>query len=131
VTAVSCGLDATSPSVAWLTCSGGMMLTLPCGPQGGWARLPVTGSGTGNTFLDPVSDTSAWFGTGAGHAAGLYLSRDAGTMFTKIAPLPAAFESGTAANMAFLSPRTGLSWAWGGPLLRTTDGGHTWTIARL
>jgi len=131
VTAVSCGLETTSPSVAWLTCSGGMMLTFGRWSRGRLARLPVTGSGTGSTFLDPVSDTSVWFGTSAGHAAGLYLSRDTGTRFTKIAPLPAAFRSGTAANMLFLNLRTGLSWTWGGPLLRTTNGGHTWTIVRL
>jgi hypothetical protein len=131
VPAVGCGLTATSPAVAWLTCSGGMMLTFDRWSTGRLMRLPVTGSGTGNTFLDPVSDTSAWFGTGAGNAAGLYLTRDAGTRFTKIGRLPPAFRSGTAATMLFLNPRTGLSWACGGPLQRTTNGGRSWTLARL
>jgi len=131
VTAVGCWLAATSPAVAWLSCSGGMMLTFDRWVGGRLARLPVTGAGTGNTFLDPVSDTAVYFGTAVGDAAGLYLSRDAGARFARIARLPAALGSGTAAHMVFVTIRTGLAWADGGPLLRTTDSGATWATVRL
>jgi photosystem II stability/assembly factor-like uncharacterized protein len=127
VPAVGCGLTATSPAVAWLSCSGGMMLTFDRWSGGRLTQLPVTGAGTGNTFLDPVSSTAVYFGTAVGGSAGLYLSRDGRARFTKIAPLPAAFRSGTAAYITFLNLRTGLSWTYRGRLLRTTNGGRTWT----
>lgn len=131
VAAIGCSLAATSPAVAWLTCSGGMMLTFDRWAGGRLTRLPVTGAGTGNTVLAPVSDTAVYFGTGTGAAAGrLYLSRDGGAGFTRSGPLPATFRSPAGAHLMFLTIRRGLSWAGGGLLRRTSDGGTTWTTVR-
>lgn len=132
VPAIGCWLAATSPAVAWLTCSTGMMLTFDRSAGGRLARLPVTGAGTGNTVLAPVSGTAAYFGTGTGAAAGrLYLSRDGGAAFTRSGRLPASFRSATAAHLMFLTIRSGLSWTDGGLLMRTSDRGATWTTVRL
>ena len=132
VPAIGCWLAATSPAVAWLTCSGGMMLTFGRWASGRLARLPVTGAGTGNTVLAPVTGTAAYFGTGTGTAAGrLYLSRDGGATFARSGRLPASFRPGTPAHLMFLTIRSGLSWTDGGLLTRTSDGGASWTTVRL
>ena len=41
-------------------------------------NLPMGGAGTGNTFLDALTDDTAVFGTAVGDQAGLYLSTDRG-----------------------------------------------------
>ena len=44
-------------------------------------NLPIGGAGTGNTFPDALSHDTAVFGTA--EQAGLYLSTDRGTHFTR------------------------------------------------
>ena len=57
------------------------------------ANLPVCGSGTGNTFLDALSDDTAVFGTAVGQQADLYLGTDRGTHFTRLAAIPDPFTN--------------------------------------
>ena len=80
-----------------------------------------------------MTGTAAYFGTGTGTGAAagrLYLSRDGGATFARYGQLPASFRSGTPAQLMFLTIRSGLSWIQGGPLMRTRDGGATWTTVR-
>jgi photosystem II stability/assembly factor-like uncharacterized protein len=93
-------------------------------------NLPIGGSGTGNTSLDALSDDTAVFGTAVGDQAGLYLSTDRGTHFTRQAAIPEAFtNSGHGLDdMAFLTPLVGLAITDGSALHLTTDSGRTWHL---
>jgi hypothetical protein len=132
IVAVACSPAASSPRVVWLTCSEGMSDVIERYAVGA-ARtrlLPVGGAGTGNTFVDPLSDQVVYFGTALGHWAGLYLSRDAGRHFTRTGWLPGP-ESGLTTTVTFLTVSDALAVSYGQPLLRTADGGMTWTGVRL
>jgi len=130
--AVACWSAATSVSVVWLSCSEGMSVAFQRFTVGS-ARsrlLPVTGAGTGNTFLDPLSDRIAYFGTALGSRAGLYLSRNSGRSFTRTGRLPGP-DAGISTSVTFLNVRDGLALIDGSRLLRTTDTGASWTSVRL
>jgi len=93
-------------------------------------NLPMGGAGTGNTFLDALSDDTAVFGTAVGEQAGLYLSTDRGTHFTRLSAIPEAFtnpEHGLD-DMAFLTPLVGLAITDGSALHLTTNSGRTWQL---
>ena len=92
--------------------------------------LPVTGAGTGNTFLDPLSASTAIFGTALGHFVGLYLTRNGGRSFTKTGRLPGP-SGGISTTVTFLTARHGLAVLYGGPMLRTANGGKSWVTVRL
>ena len=126
--AVTCSPAATSVRVIWTSCRTGTMLAFQRTSGGGSGRsLPVEGAGTGDTFLDPLSDSVAYFGTAFGRQAGLYRTRDGGRRFTSVAGFPRrAARSGIAAQVTFLDTRVGLAILRGLNLLRTADGGHTW-----
>ncbi len=63
--AVACAPAATSQQVVWLSCSTGMLTAFQRARLDQPAtNLPVDGAGTGGTFLAPVSDQVAFFGTG-------------------------------------------------------------------
>ena len=72
-------------------------------------NLPIGRAGTGNTFLDALSDDTALFGTAVGDQAGLHLSTDRGTHFTRLAAIPAAFTKPGHGldDLAFLTPSSG------------------------
>ena len=128
--AVACWQSADSLSVVWVTCSEGMSLAFVRFASGVRRMLPVTGAGTGNTFLDPISGSTAIFGTALGNFVGLYETRNGGRSFTKIGRLPGP-SAGISTTVTFLTARDGLGLVYGGPLLRTTDGGTTWVTVRL
>jgi photosystem II stability/assembly factor-like uncharacterized protein len=67
------------------------------------------------------------FGTALGDQAGLYLSTDRGTHFTRLAAIPEAFtNSGHGLdNIAFLTPLVGLAITDESALHLTTNGGRT------
>jgi len=73
------------------------------------------------------------FGTAVGDQAGLYLSTDRGTHFTRLAAIPEAFtNSGHGLDdMAFLTPLIGLAITDESALHLTTNGGRTWRPAGL
>ncbi len=132
IAAISCDPVATSPRVVWASCSTGMMEAFLHATTGEPARLlPVSGAGTADTFLDPLSDSRAYFGTAAGHHPGLYLTRDGGRSFTKVADLPRRLIRSAGFRPTFLDGHVGISPLNGLTLLRTTDGGHTWTTMRV
>jgi photosystem II stability/assembly factor-like uncharacterized protein len=111
-----------------------------------WGRVPVASlppmlpgeaafaaSGTEIT----ARGRTIWFATGGGHHARVWKSADRGTTWTVAqTPLPASASAGLF-GIAMQDARTGL--AAGGDyrlpadssanLLRTTDGGATWTVA--
>jgi photosystem II stability/assembly factor-like uncharacterized protein len=130
--AIACWAAATSSRVVWLSCSEGMTVSyrrLTAGrthPR----LLPVIGAGTGNSFLEPLSDDLVYFGTAVGAHAGLSLSRDAGRSFTRTGPLPGP-SSGISTSVTFLSVRDGLALVPGSTLFRTTDSGASWTKVYL
>lgn len=132
LTAIACWAAATSARVVWATCPEGMsvsFLRLTAGsthPR----QLPVTGAGTGNTFLDPLSDNAVYFGTALGPHAGLSLSRDAGRSFTRTGPLPGP-SSGISTSLALLTARDGLALVPGAALYRTTNSGASWIRVHL
>jgi len=128
--AVACWVSAASPSVAWVTCSEGMSRAFTRFAPGARRSLPVTGAGTGNTFLDPISASVAIFGTALGHFAGLYLTRNGGRSFTKTGRLPGR-SAGISTTVTFLTASDGLALVYGGGLLHTANGGTTWTAVRL
>ncbi|MGZ6797978.1 MAG: WD40/YVTN/BNR-like repeat-containing protein [Nocardioidaceae bacterium] len=126
--AVVCSPAATSVRVVWTSCRTGMMFAFQRTSGRGPVRsLPVAGAGTGDTFLDPLSDSVAYFGTAVGRQAGVYRTRDGGRTFTRVAgfPRPAA-RSGVASQVTFLDTRVGLAILTGPNVLRTIDRGHTW-----
>jgi len=91
------------------------------------------GAGTGNTFLDALTDDTAVFGTAVGDQAGLYLSSDRGTHLTRLAAIPEAFTNSghSLDDIAFLTPLVGLAITDGSALHRTTNGGRTWQSGGL
>ncbi len=133
LTAVGCGPEAGSATVLWLWCSGGMLLTFDrfSVSTDRLQRLRLTGSGTGNTFLYPLSGRQVLFGTGDGRqAGGIYLSRDGGRSFTRTGSLPGP-ASGLAAQVTFLTARNALALVSQRTLVRTGNGGRTWSRVRL
>jgi hypothetical protein len=131
--AVSCHPDATSAQTTWTTCSTGMLLAFyRLSAEGKPERLPVAGSGTGGTFLDPLGDWDAYFGTAAGHHAGLYRTHDGGRTFDRVASLPRLLvRSMKTDQLVFLDPSVGIAPLRGPNVLRTGDGGRTWHTVRL
>lgn len=125
---------ATSAHVVWTSCATGMLMgffrTEDGRPD---VNLPIGGAGTGNTFLDALTDDTAVFGTAVGDQAGLYLSTDRGSHFTRLAAIPAAFtNSGHGLDdMAFLTPLVGVAITDGSALHLTTNGGRTWQLVAL
>jgi hypothetical protein len=122
---------ATSDRVVWNSCATGMMIGFFRSEDGRpGVNLPIGGSGTGNTFLDALTDDTAVFGTAVGDQAGLYLSADRGTHFTRKAAIPGAFtNSGHGLDdMAFLTPLVGLAITDGSALHLTTNSGRTWQL---
>jgi hypothetical protein len=128
--AVACWQSAASPSAVWVTCSEGMSLAFIRVASGVRRALPVTGAGTGNTFLNPLSGSVAIFGTALGQSAGLYVTRNGGRSFTKTGRIPAQ-SAGISTTVTFLTARDGFALVYSGPLLRTTNGGRTWVAAQL
>jgi hypothetical protein len=128
--AVACWKSAASPSVVWVTCSEGMSLAFIRFASGARRKLPVTGAGTGNTFLNPLSASVAIFGTALGHFAGLYVTRNGGRSFTKTGRLPGP-SAGISTTVTFLTASDGFALVHGGTLLRTANGGTTWVPVRL
>ncbi|MHB1472315.1 MAG: beta propeller repeat protein [Dermatophilaceae bacterium] len=122
---------ATSAHVVWISCAGGMLMgffrTEDGRPE---VNLPMSGAGTGNTFLDALTDDTAVFGTAVGEQAGLYLSTDRGTHFTRLSAIPEAFtNSGHGLDdMAFLTSLVGLAITDGSALHLTTNSGRTWQL---
>ncbi len=122
---------ATSAHVVWTSCAGGMLMgffrTEDGRPD---VNLPMGGAGTGNTFLDALSDDTAVFGTAVGNQAGLCLSTDRGTHFTRLAAIPEAFTNSghSLDDIAFLTPVVGLAITDGSALNLTTNGGRTWQL---
>ena len=125
---------ATSVHVVWISCVTGMMMgffrTEDGRPR---VNLPMSGAGTGYTFLDALTNDTAVFGTAVGDQAGLYLSTDRGTTFTRLAAMPEAFtNSGHGLDdIAFLAPLVGLAITDGSALHLTTNGGRTWQLVGL
>ena len=125
---------ATSARVVWNSCATGMMIGFFRSEDGRPdVNLPMGGAGTGNTFLDALTDDTAVFGTAVGDQAGLYLSSDRGTHFTRLAAIPEAFTNSghSLDDIAFLTPLVGLAITDGSALHRTTNGGRTWQSGGL
>jgi len=123
--------EATSVHVVWNSCAGGMMIGFFRSEDGRpGVNLPMSGAGTGNTFLDALTDDTAVFGTAVGEQAGLYLSTDRGTHFTRLSAIPEVFtNSGHGLDdMAFLTPLIGLAITDGSALRLTTNSGRTWQL---
>jgi hypothetical protein len=122
---------ATSGHVVWSSCGTGMTVAFFRKEDGRPdVNLPIGGAGTGNTFLDALTDDTAVFGTAVGERAGLYLRTDRGTHFSRLAAIPKAFtNSGHALDeMAFLTPLVGLAITDGSALHLTTDSGRSWHL---
>jgi len=98
--------EATSAHVMWNSCATGMSMGFIRTEDGRpGVNLPMGGAGTGNTFLDALTDDTAVFGTALGDQAGLYLSTDRGTHFTRLSAIPAAFtNSGDGAHVKVPRP---------------------------
>jgi hypothetical protein len=124
--AVSCGLAATSPSSAWVTCSTGMLEAFSRYDRRHLATLPVWGYGTADTGLDALSADVAVFFTRSGKS-GIYLTTDGGRTFTRRSSFPALGARGDGVQPSFFSPRLALAVVAGRRVLRSTDGGVTWT----
>jgi hypothetical protein len=131
--AVACYPNATSAQITWTTCSTGMLLAFyrhsgEMNPQ----KLPIAGAGTGGTFLNPLDDHDAYFGTAMGSDAGLYLTRDGGHTFDRLAGLPRLLvRSMNTGQLVFLDTAIGIAPLSGPNLLRTSNGGHTWHAVRF
>ena len=124
--AVACTPSATSPEVVWTSCSTGMSTTFQRTGLDGTVSLPVHGGGTANTFLEAVSDDTAYFGTSSGEWAGLRLTRDAGRHFTKVSTGPPGYTGDSTPYMIwFLTAHVALAASPVG-LYRTVDGGVSW-----
>lgn len=122
---------ATSARVVWISCATGMMMGFFRTQDGRRdVNLPMSGAGTGNTFLDALTDDTAMFGTGLGDQAGLYLSTDRGAHFTRQAAIPEAFTNSghSLDDMAFLTPLVGLAITDESALHLTTNSGRTWQL---
>lgn len=123
--------EATSTHVVWNSCATGMLMGFIRSEDGRPdVNLPMGGAGTGNTFLDALTDDTAVFGTALGVQAGLYLSTDRGTHFTRLAAIPAAFTSSghNLDEIAFLTPLVGLAITDESALHLTTNSGRTWQL---
>lgn len=123
--------EATSAHVVWISCATGMLVGFIRSEDGRPdVNLPIGGAGTGNTFLDALTDDTAVFGTAVGEQAGLYLSTDRGTHFTRQAAIPEAFTNSghSLDDMAFLTPLVGLAITDGSALHLTTNSGRTWQL---
>ena len=122
---------ATSSHVVWNSCATGMKVGFLRTEDGRPdVNLPMSGAGTGNTFLDALTDDTAVFGTAVGEQAGLYLSTDRGTHFTRLSAIPEAFTTSGHGldDMAFLTPLVGLAITDASTLHLTTDSGRTWQL---
>ena len=125
---------ATSAHVVWISCATGMNVGFFRMEDGRPdVNLPIGGSGTGNTFLDALSDDTALFGTAVGDQAGLHLSTDRGTHFSRLAAIPAAFmkPGHSLDDIAFLTPLLGLALTEGSALNLTINGGRAWQLVAL
>ena len=125
---------ATSVHVVWNSCATGMMMGFSRSEDGRPdVNLPMSGAGTGDTFLNALTDDTAVFGTALGDQAGLYLSTDRGAHFTRQAAIPEAFTNSghSLDDMAFLTPLVGLAITDESALHLTTNGGRTWQLVRL
>jgi hypothetical protein len=123
--------EATSGHVVWSSCATGMKVGFQRTEDGRpEVNLPMSGAGTGNTFLDALTDDTAVFGTAVGEQAGLYLSTDRGTHFTRLTAMPGSFTSSGHGldDMAFLTPLVGLAITDASALHLTTDSGRTWKL---
>lgn len=129
--AVSCGLSATSATTAWVTCSTGMLEAFFRYHQTGLERLPVSGSGTGNTELSALGADEAVFSTQFGRYRGISVTTDGGARFSRRAAFPRLGYRDEAADLSFLTARTGLAVLGDHRLFRTTDGGATWAAVTL
>jgi len=130
--AVACDPKATSSDVVWLSCSTGMMIAFLRSEGSASPRtLPVFGSGTGNSFTDPLSDAVAVAGTAIGQWAGVHETTTAGNKFVRTGGLPRQARTGRSVLITFLGRRVGFALVRGKELLRTTDGGRTWRPVNL
>lgn len=126
--AVTCSAAATSARVMWTSCATGMLMTFARTvtshhPQ----QLTLSGAGTTNTYLDPLTDRTAYFQTSAGRDRGLRRTRNAGRTFQDVAIVPgAAGSAGWGVHVTFFDAHVGLCVLVGRGLLRTQDSGHTW-----
>jgi hypothetical protein len=130
---IACYPDATSPQIVWITCSTGMFLAFyRLSGEGNQQKLPIAGAGTGGTFLDPLDDQEAYFGTAIGSHAGLYLTRDGGHTFDRVASLPRLLvRSMKTDQIVFLNTAVGIAPLSGSNLLRTSNGGRSWHTVRF
>jgi hypothetical protein len=131
--AIACHPEATSRQVMWNSCSTGMLLTFSrLSGQGNQEQLPIAGTGTGGTFLDPLDDQEAYFGTAAGNRAGLYLTRNGGHTFNRVANLPRQLvRAMNTDQLVFLNTAVGFAPLSGPYLLRTINGGRSWHTVRF
>lgn len=102
----------------------------PLRPDGADRRPHVLGREFGTTsdsFIDPLSDTTAYVGRSLAHRDDLYLTRDGGVTFARVAALPRAFRTGF--ELTFPDRRVGYAVTdQRRELYRTVDGGRTWTL---
>lgn len=102
----------------------------PLRPDGADRRPHVLGREFGTTsdsFIDPLSDTTAYVGRSLAHSDDLYLTRDGGVTFARVAALPRAFRTGF--ELTFPDRRVGYAVTdQRRELYRTVDGGRTWTL---
>jgi hypothetical protein len=132
VNATFCTGQATSARVLWASCGTGMMMAFHRLEAGQPIQdLAVHGAGTGGTFLDPVDDRVAYFGSPASQRPVLQKTTDGGRHFLRVAPFPPALaRSANPTSITFLTASTGLAVRDGRAVFRTTDGGHTWRRIR-
>lgn len=117
----------TSGNVLWSTCATGMLehFTRQVG-DGPPVNVFSTVSGTSNSVLLPLSDTTAYAVIEDRHGTHLQATRDGGHTTTTVAPIPRPIAR-RGFVIAFFSPQVGYLVTYnGGQLYRTTNGGHTW-----
>lgn len=118
---------ATSGSVLWSTCATGMLEHFTRQVGGGQpVSVFSTVSGTSNSVLLPLSDTTAYAVIEDRHGTHLQATRDGGHTTTTVAPIPRPIARRGFVT-TFVSPQVGyLVTQNGGQLYRTTDAAHTW-----
>jgi photosystem II stability/assembly factor-like uncharacterized protein len=123
-------LRATSRDRAWVDCGTGMLVGFEAYDGATLRRLPIGGSGTANTVLDPLSDTVAVFGTESFHP-GVSVTTDGGRHFTRVARFPHLAPTACSVDLAFFDTRAGLATVFGRAVYRTSDRGRTWHRVHL
>lgn len=138
VSVSGCELTPMSTSFLWAECPTGMQVSFWHSSDGGVRWQLVNGDqhpfmGTGGGFFDPLTDNEAIidFG-GITHHPNLYRVVDGGARFISVSEL----SCNDAAPLIFFNARDGLvlcTQDTGAPsrLLRTNDGGVTWTAVTL